>query len=67
MIKTRRPSGQPETQTAASPPDSEPASRTDDLYTRIAQRAYELYERRGREHGHDLDDWLAAERELLSR
>ena len=31
----------------------------------IAQRAYALYEARGREEGHDLDDWLQAERELL--
>src|SRR5579864_3090343 len=30
----------------------------------IARRAYELFEKRGREHGHDLDDWLQAEREL---
>jgi outer membrane protein TolC len=30
----------------------------------IARRAYELYEKRRREHGHDLDDWLQAEREL---
>jgi hypothetical protein len=30
----------------------------------IARRAYELYEARGREHGHDVDDWLQAEREL---
>jgi len=30
----------------------------------IARNAYELYEKRGREHGHDLDDWLQAEREL---
>ena len=34
---------------------------TDDA---IARRAYGLYEERGREHGHDLDDWLRAEREL---
>ena len=32
---------------------------------RIAERAYELYEQRGREDGHALDDWLQAERELL--
>ncbi len=31
----------------------------------IAQRAYALYEARGRRDGHDLDDWLEAERELL--
>jgi hypothetical protein len=30
----------------------------------IARRACELYESRGGEHGHDLDDWLQAEREL---
>jgi hypothetical protein len=33
---------------------------------RIAQRAYELYCARGREDGHDLDDWLEAERDLRS-
>jgi hypothetical protein len=30
----------------------------------IARRAYELYEQRGGEHGHDMDDWLRAEHEL---
>jgi hypothetical protein len=30
----------------------------------IRQRAYELYEQRGRTDGHDLDDWLQAEREI---
>lgn len=30
----------------------------------IAHRAYALYLARGREDGHDLDDWLYAEREL---
>jgi Protein of unknown function (DUF2934) len=30
----------------------------------IAKRAFALFEARGREHGHDLDDWLQAEREL---
>lgn len=33
----------------------------------IASRAYELFVERGRAHGHDLDDWLAAERELMRR
>jgi hypothetical protein len=31
---------------------------------RIAQRAYERYEARGREDGWDLEDWYEAEREL---
>jgi hypothetical protein len=30
----------------------------------IQRRAYELYEARGREAGHELDDWLLAEYEL---
>jgi hypothetical protein len=30
----------------------------------IARRAFELYCERGREDGHDVDDWLNAEREL---
>ncbi len=33
---------------------------------RIRQRAYALlYESRGREPGHDLQDWLRAEQEIL--
>lgn len=30
----------------------------------IARRAYGLYLARSREDGHDVDDWLQAEREL---
>lgn len=30
----------------------------------IRVRAYRIYERRGASHGQDVDDWLAAEREL---
>ena len=38
--------------------------RTRDAHEEIARRAYEIFERRGRSHGHDFDDWLQAEREL---
>jgi Protein of unknown function (DUF2934) len=31
---------------------------------RVTQRAYELYEERGRQEGRTLDDWLNAERQL---
>ena len=31
----------------------------------IARRAYELFETRGCEHGHDWEDWFRAESELL--
>ena len=30
----------------------------------IRQRAYQLFEARGRRKGHELDDWLQAEREI---
>ena len=36
------------------------------LYKRITQRAYELYEQRGRQAGYELEDWLQAEREIRS-
>ena len=32
----------------------------------IARRAYDLFEQRGSRDGHDVDDWLEAERELRS-
>lgn len=32
---------------------------------RVRCRAYEIHEQRGREHGHDLDDWLQAEAETI--
>jgi HSP20 family protein len=32
----------------------------------IACRAYELFEARGSEHGHDREDWFRAESELLT-
>jgi len=31
----------------------------------IRSRAYALYEERGREDGHDIEDWLRAETELI--
>ena len=34
------------------------------LNERIRCRAYELYEQRGREDGHDLVDWFQAESEV---
>jgi Protein of unknown function (DUF2934) len=38
---------------------AEPPSRDE-----IARLAYHLYETRGRRHGQDVSDWLAAEQEL---
>lgn len=36
-----------------------------DLRERISRRAYENFVDRGAVHGHDFDDWLEAERELI--
>jgi hypothetical protein len=33
-------------------------------YEQIAQRAYEIYERDGRQPGRELENWLRAEAEL---
>jgi hypothetical protein len=33
----------------------------------IAQEAHAIYLARGGEHGHDVDDWLEAERRLQTR
>ena len=38
-----------------------PIERIADL---IRKRAYHLFEARGRQQGHELDDWLQAEREI---
>ena len=35
------------------------------IHARIAEIAYYKSEKRGFKSGHDLDDWLEAERELL--
>jgi hypothetical protein len=40
---------------------------TINLEEEIRRRAYQLYEERGRMPGHENDDWLVAEREVLSR
>jgi hypothetical protein len=37
------------------------------LHERIALRAYQLYEARGRGDGLDLQDWLEAEQEITSQ
>lgn len=44
-----------------------PLSPCDDLQSLIAKRAYELYGERGDRDGSALDDWLEAEREILSQ
>jgi Protein of unknown function (DUF2934) len=40
---------------------------TRDLQEQIRRRAYELYEERGKDYGHELADWLQAESEVTPR
>jgi hypothetical protein len=40
---------------------------TSDLQEQIRRRAFELYEERGRDDGHDVADWLQAESEVTQR
>lgn len=40
-------------------------NHVDDFHTRIALIAYGLYEQRGRQDGHHVEDWLTAEQMIL--
>lgn len=40
--------------------------RSPELEEQIRTRAYEIYEQRGRDEAHDIDDWLQAESELMA-
>jgi hypothetical protein len=53
-------------QTTLAPKSDEPTVLIP-IEQQIQQRAYELYERRGRADGHDLEDWLQAEYEIKGR
>ena len=48
------PSGAPVTSRIAADPDRD----------EVARRAYQIYLRKGQPEGHDLENWLEAEREL---
>ena len=51
----------------ANPPKKRPATVTSEpqeLEHQIRLRAYELYEARGREDGHELEDWFRAKEEI---
>ena len=62
--KTSKPKADPVT----APTGAETQYRYfEDLGSRIANRAYELYVQRGQEHGHDIEDWLEAERQILPK
>jgi hypothetical protein len=67
IIKPRQPFTRSKTadRPAAAHLDGEPRSiEWVDRQTRIAQRAYQLYEAQGRRDGHALEHWLQAEGEI---
>ena len=41
-----------------------PKERPDDVHDQVARRAFGLFERRGGQPGHEIEDWLEAERSL---
>jgi hypothetical protein len=43
---------------------TEVTNPTPQLQEQVRRRAHEVYEQRGREEGHGLDDWLQAEAEV---
>jgi hypothetical protein len=46
--------------------DDDEEDTMDTLHERIARKAFELYEQRGSQHGHDVQDWLDAERLIFA-
>lgn len=57
-MTTRRPS------TSASPTES--LTNTTNIQEQIRERAYQLFEERGRQEGFAEQDWLQAEKEIRS-
>lgn len=55
----------PATPAEIGPASATPAQSNDELEVRIREAAYFRYLARGAEVGHELEDWLQAEAELL--
>jgi len=60
-MKTRNPNAQPLEKQTLSPEPESMQKYSDEVRERIAQKAYELYEQRGRESERHVEDWLKAE------
>jgi hypothetical protein len=48
----------------AQAPDIGSVELTEEI---IRKRAYELFQAHGHQHGHDVEDWLAAEAEVTGK
>ena len=63
--RTRKPKlVTPSPRATAAPVEMVPATNIEEA---IRLRAYKIYEQRGREHGHDLDDWMTAKAEIVGK
>ena len=64
-------SHRPQSKAPASPKNTLATTRTMaatvQTHDQISQRAHELFESRGCEHGKDQQDWLSAEQEILKQ
>ena len=54
----------PSADVSTAKPDEGSLELTEDL---VRTRAYRFYEERGREDGHDIEDWLRAEAEVFGK
>ncbi len=53
--------------TRNDPPKPQAVPTPEMIQEQIRHLAYQIYEQRGREDGHDLDDWLNAESEMMRK
>ena len=60
-MKTRNPDDQRVVKRNLSPEPESMQKYSDEVRERIAKKAYELYEQRGRQAKRDVEDWLKAE------
>jgi Protein of unknown function (DUF2934) len=63
-MKTRNPNPQPEDERNLSPEPESMQKYSGEVRERIAKKAYELYEQRGRQAERDVEDWLKAEEQV---
>jgi exoribonuclease II len=60
-MKANNPDAQRVEERGLSPEPESMQKYSDEVRERIAKKAYELYEQRGREAERDVEDWLKAE------
>jgi hypothetical protein len=60
-MKTRNPDDQRVVKRNLSPEPESMQKYSDEVRERIAKKAYELYEQRGRQAKREVEDWLKAE------